>query len=84
MRNTYNALGMRTSVLENGIYTGFTFDGMNVISEVSADNEQIALYQEQQEKRVKAGYINIIVQGIKRQSICEDNTILYLCCNQVS
>jgi YD repeat-containing protein len=44
MRNTYDALGMRTSVLENGIWTGFTFDGANVVSETAASNELTARY----------------------------------------
>ncbi len=44
MTNNYDALGLRTSVLENGIWTGFTFDGANIIAETNADNELTKRY----------------------------------------
>ena len=42
--NVYDALGLRTAMLENGIYTGFTFDRGSVISEVNASDKSIGGY----------------------------------------
>lgn len=43
-KNHYNALGLRSAVEENGIYTGFIYDGWNVVEELDAHNKITSTY----------------------------------------
>lgn len=42
MYNHYNALGLRTSIEENGISYGFTYDRGSIVTEVDSNNELIS------------------------------------------
>ncbi|ANE46718.1 hypothetical protein SY83_11040 [Paenibacillus swuensis] len=44
MRYSYDALGLRSSIAENGVLTNFTFDGDQVMSETTASGNRVANY----------------------------------------